>query len=88
MDGTEVVARDPRVRAILTMPEAYFSAAHRRAWPQAGADIELELSRRSRARRNGSRRLFRRRPGRRDDAEADHGRRAWWPGEQAWRPGE
>jgi hypothetical protein len=81
MDGAEVIARDPRVRAILTTPDAYFSAAHRRAWPQAGADIELELSRRSRARRNGSRGLFRRRPGRRDDAEAGHDRYAWQPGE-------
>jgi hypothetical protein len=54
MDGAEVIARDPRVRAILTQPEAYFSAARRRAWPQARADIALELDRRDRARRNGS----------------------------------
>jgi hypothetical protein len=57
MDGTELVADDPRVRAILTQPDAYFSAALRRAWPQARADIEQELDRRTRMRRNGTRSL-------------------------------
>lgn len=62
MDGAEPVAADPRVRALLTEPDAYFSAALRRAWPQAGADVELELGRRARARSYGARRrrLFRR----------------------------
>lgn len=61
MDGAEPVAADPRVRALLTEPDAYFSAALRRAWPQARADVELELGRRARARSDGarSRRLLR-----------------------------
>jgi hypothetical protein len=53
MDGTGLAASDPRVRAILTEPDAYFSAALRRAWPQARADIELELDRRTRTRGSG-----------------------------------
>lgn len=55
MDSAELAASDPRVRAILTEPDAYFSAALRRAWPQAGADIHAALDRRAQARRNGSR---------------------------------
>lgn len=56
MDSAELAASDPRVRAILTEPDAYFSAALRRAWPQAGADIQAALDRRALARRNGTRR--------------------------------
>jgi hypothetical protein len=61
MDGAGLLASDPRVRAILTEPDAYFSAALRRAWPQARADIELELNRRIHTRRNdiSAIRLFR-----------------------------
>jgi hypothetical protein len=55
MESAELAAHDPRVRAILTEPDAYFSAALRRAWPQAGADIQAALDRRARARRNGAR---------------------------------
>lgn len=55
MDSAELAASDPRVRAILTEPDAYFSAALRRAWPQAGADIQAALDQRARAQRNGSR---------------------------------
>lgn len=55
MDAVELAAGDPRVRAILTEPGAYFSAAIRRAWPQACADIELELRRRARRPRNTAR---------------------------------
>jgi hypothetical protein len=50
MDSTEIAASDPRVRAILTEPDAYFTAALRRAWPQAGADIQASLDRRARNR--------------------------------------
>jgi hypothetical protein len=57
MDGAGLAASDPRVRAILTEPDAYFSAALRRAWPQAGADIQAALDRRARDRRNGARGL-------------------------------
>lgn len=39
MDSAELAASDPRVRAILTESDAYFSAALRRAWPQAGAGL-------------------------------------------------
>jgi hypothetical protein len=53
MDGAPLAAGDPRVRAILTEPDAYFSTALRRAWPQAGADIQAALDRRARTRRNG-----------------------------------
>lgn len=59
MDGGKVVARDPRVGAILTHPDIYFAAARRRAWPRARVDIEAELDRRARARRDGARGLFR-----------------------------
>jgi D-alanyl-D-alanine carboxypeptidase len=55
MESAELAAHDPRVRAILTDPDAYFSAALRRAWPQAGADIQAVLDRRARARHNGAR---------------------------------
>ena len=55
MDSAGLAASDPRVRAILTEPDAYFSAALRRAWPQAGADIQAALDRQARARRNGAR---------------------------------
>jgi hypothetical protein len=69
MDGTDVVlpdrslllARDPRVRSILTDPDSYFAVARRRAWPQARADVEAELGYR-RAWRNGNHRLRRRPP--------------------------
>ncbi|HEX6518728.1 MAG TPA: hypothetical protein VF070_01755 [Streptosporangiaceae bacterium] len=54
MDSAEIAASDPRVRAILTEPDAYFSAALRRAWPQAGADIQGALDRRAQDRRNGT----------------------------------
>ena len=78
-DWNLVVARDPRVRSILTQPDAYFSAARRRAWPQARADVELELHRRSRARRDGRRGLRRLHAFRRRHQAADHGHdhRAW-----------
>ena len=52
MDSAEIAASDPRVRAILTEPDAYFSAALRRAWPQAGADIQAALDRRARTSSN------------------------------------
>lgn len=62
MDGAGIVlpdrrlllARDPRVRSILTDPDSYFAIARRRAWPQARAEVEAELDHR-RARRNGNR---------------------------------
>jgi hypothetical protein len=54
LHGAEFLADDPRVRAILTEPDAYFSAALRRAWPQARADIEQQLDRRGRNRRDGT----------------------------------
>jgi hypothetical protein len=70
-----VLARDPRVRSILTEPDAYFSAARRRAWPQARADVELELHHRSRARRGLQRfHAFR---GRRQAADPGHDLRSW-----------
>jgi hypothetical protein len=55
MDGAELAAADPRVRAILTEPDSYFSEALRRAWPQAGADIQAILDRRAQVRRHRSR---------------------------------
>ena len=85
MDGADaaardwgLAARDPRVRSILTEPDAYFSAARRRAWPQARADVELELHHRRRARRDGHRGLrrfqaFRRRQA----ADPGHDHRFW-----------
>jgi hypothetical protein len=85
MDGADavarnpdlVVARDPRVRSILTHPDAYFSAARRRAWPQARADVELELD--HRARRDGHRGLRRLHAFRRRSEAADpgHDHRSW-----------
>lgn len=54
MDHAELAARDPRVRAILTDPDAYFSAALRVAWPQAGADVQAVLDRRAQVRRDGT----------------------------------
>jgi hypothetical protein len=54
MDHAELAARDPRVRAILTDPDAYFSAALRLAWPQAGADVQAVLDTRARVRRDGA----------------------------------
>jgi hypothetical protein len=62
MDGAGLAASDPRVRAILTEPDVYISAALRRAWPQARTDFELELDRRIRIRGSGIRclRSFRR----------------------------
>lgn len=51
MDG--IVAKDPRVAAILTAPEAYFEDARRKAWREAQADIAFDLDRRARRRRNG-----------------------------------
>jgi hypothetical protein len=55
MDSAGLAASDPRVRAILTEPDAYFAAALRRAWPQAAADIHAALDQQARARRNGAR---------------------------------
>lgn len=53
----EVVARDPRVEAILTRPDDYFDRARTRAWAEAGRDILGELDRRHSQRRNGGRPL-------------------------------
>lgn len=50
MDG--LAAKDPRVLAILTAPEAYFRDARRKAWREARADIADDLDRRARRRRN------------------------------------
>lgn len=53
MDGhVVVVARDPRVSAILTNPDLYFNDACHRAWDNARADIARELARRARDRRD------------------------------------
>lgn len=57
LDRAGLAANDPRVRAILAEPDAYFSAARRRAWPQARADIQHELDRRTRTRRHAPRAL-------------------------------
>jgi hypothetical protein len=54
VDSAKTAASDPRVRAILTDPDAYFSAALRRAWPRAGADVQSALNWRAQARDNGS----------------------------------
>jgi hypothetical protein len=54
MDERTIIARDARVSAMLTNPDLYFSAARRRAWAQAGADVAADLDRRARARRNGA----------------------------------
>jgi hypothetical protein len=48
-----IVARDPRVLAILTAPDAYFDNARRKAWREAREDIATDLDRRARRRRNG-----------------------------------
>lgn len=53
MDHDELAASDPRVRAILTDPDAYFSTARRLAWPEAGADIRAALGNGTGARRDG-----------------------------------
>lgn len=45
MDG--VVARDPRIEAILTSPDDYFRRARSRAWAEAGKDVLDELDRHS-----------------------------------------
>lgn len=50
----EIVARDPRVLAILTGPDDYFSNARRAAWRKAREDVATDLERRARRRRNGS----------------------------------
>jgi hypothetical protein len=55
MESAELAASDPRVRAILTQPDAYFAAARRRAWPQAAADIHAVLNQQARAQHNGAR---------------------------------
>jgi len=50
MDG--LVAKDPRVLAILTEPDAYFDDARRKAWREARVDIATDLDRRARRRGN------------------------------------
>jgi hypothetical protein len=50
----DVVARDPRVEAILNHPDDYFDRARYRAWMEAGRDVLSELDRRQSRRRNGS----------------------------------
>jgi hypothetical protein len=50
----DVVARDPRVEAILTRPDDYFARARSRAWAEAARDIRNELDRRHSSRRNGA----------------------------------
>lgn len=50
MDG--VIARDPRVAAILTRPDDYFSRARTRAWLAAGHDVRSDLKRRKSQWRN------------------------------------
>ena len=49
----DVVARDPRVEAILNHPDDYFDRARWRAWVEAGRDVLSELDRRQSRRRNG-----------------------------------
>jgi len=51
----DVVARDPRIEAILTRPDDYFRRARTRAWLEAGRDILDELDRRESQRRDGAR---------------------------------
>lgn len=48
-----ILARDPRVAAILTSPDDYFDRARARAWVAAGRDVVTDLSRREARRRNG-----------------------------------
>ncbi len=52
MDG--LVARDPRVLAILTTPDDYFAWVRRRAWIGAGEDIASDLARRAERRRDAA----------------------------------
>jgi hypothetical protein len=49
----DIVARDPRVEAILSSPDDYFDRAWARAWLRATADIATDMSRRASRRRNG-----------------------------------
>jgi hypothetical protein len=49
-----LVARDPRVLAILTAPDDYFASVRRRAWIGAGEDIASDLARRARRRRDAA----------------------------------
>lgn len=51
MDG--IVAKDPRVLAMLTEPEDYFDEARRKARREARVDIATDLVRRARRRRKG-----------------------------------
>jgi hypothetical protein len=53
MDG--LVARDPRVLAILTTPDDYFARVRRQAWIGAGEDIAVDLARRAKHRRDSAR---------------------------------
>lgn len=50
-----MVARDPRVLAILTRPDDYFDNARRNAWQRAREDVAADLERRATLRRNGGR---------------------------------
>jgi hypothetical protein len=80
VDHAELAASDPRVRAILTDPDAYFSAALRLAWPQAGADIQAALDKRARARRDDcGAQLLRLLPGSLQAAARGAGRRMGTP---------
>lgn len=49
----DIVARDPRVLAILTGPDDYFENARRDAWRKAREDVATDLERRASRRRNG-----------------------------------
>ena len=51
----DVVARDPRIEAILTHPDEYFRRARTRAWAEAGRDILAEMERRDSRRSDGHR---------------------------------
>jgi hypothetical protein len=48
-----ILARDPRVVAILTSPDDYFDRARARAWVAAGRDVVTDLSRREARPRHG-----------------------------------
>jgi len=52
MDG--IVARDPRVWAILNTPDEYFATARRQAWLRAKEEVAADLARRAQQRRNES----------------------------------